>query len=366
MEAFQPRRPQVARQAAKLTLGVWAFTFLLFLMPQLIANGRLPSFYVGFVAVLIAIGIALSALLYWAAAKLQDAPNGWKVAGVGGAVCAVALAFSLIDAWLGGEILRLFMGAHRIPRDVVNMTVSNFISFSWLYGLLGTVYVILQTNAAMRERDMQLAEARSLAQTAQLTALRLQLNPHFLFNTLNAISSLIVTGRNKDGEAMLSKLAGFLRTALMADGKGGATLGEELETLQTYLEIEAIRFGDRLTVEFVCPDELLEFEVPNFILQPLVENAVKHAVAPTSRPIIIRVAARREGDDLLLSVSDNGGGVHAKAATAGTGVGLANTRRRLEVIYGPRGRLETMAHDEGWLALVRVPIGVRASLELVA
>lgn len=369
MDAFQPRRPAVARQAAKLTLGVWAFTFVLFLMPQLIANGTMPGFVVGFVAALIVIGIGLSAALYWVAAKLQDAPSGWKVSGVAGAVCAVALAFSLIDAWLGGEILRLFMGAHRIPRDVVNMTVSNFISFSWLYGLLGTIYVILQTNAAMRERDLQLAEARSLAQTAQLTALRLQLNPHFLFNTLNAISSLIVTGRNKDGEAMLSKLADFLRTALMSDGKGIVTVGEELETLQTYLEIESIRFGDRLTVEFACPEELLDLQVPNFILQPLVENAVKHAVAPTSRPVIVRVAGRREDGALILSVSDNGGGAGAKKRkkpSAGTGVGLANTRRRLEVIYGPGGRLETMAHDEGWLALVRIPLGEKKTLELVA
>ena len=98
---------------------------------------------------------------------------------------------------LGGNIIRMFMAEHHIRPDVVNRTVSNFISFSWLYGWLGTTYVILQTNAAMEERDLQLAEARTLAQTAQLTALRLQLNPHFLFNTLNAISSLIVTGRKR-------------------------------------------------------------------------------------------------------------------------------------------------------------------------
>ena len=364
MTDFYPAQAGVARQAAKLTLGIWAFTFLLFLMPQLVATGRMPGFILGAVLISIVVGIVLSAALYWACARLQDAPTTLKVAGVFAAVCAAALAFSLFDAWLGGEILRLFMGAHRIPADVVNMTVSNFISFSWLYGLLGTIYVILQTNAAIRERDLQLAEARSLAQTAQITALRLQLNPHFLFNTLNAISSLIVSGRNKDGEAMLGKLCGFLRTALSADGKASVALGEELETLQTYLEIEAIRFGDRLTVEFACAEELLELPVPNFILQPLVENAVKHAVARTSRPVIVRVGARRDGQDLILSVSDNGGA--GATAASGTGVGLANTRRRLEVIYGARGRLETMAHDEGFLALVRLPILDSPSLELVA
>ncbi|HEX9965411.1 MAG TPA: histidine kinase [Allosphingosinicella sp.] len=363
-----PAPPAVARQAAKLTLGVWAFTFILFLMPILVSMGRVPSFDIGITALVIAFGIALSALLYWACARLQDAPTAVKVGGVFAAVCAAAFAFSLGDVLLGGNLIDMFMSAHRIPADTVNRTVSNFISFSWLYGWLGTTYVVLLTNAAMHERDLQLAEARNLAQTAQLTALRLQLNPHFLFNTLNAISSLIVTGRNRDGEAMLAKLCVFLRTALVADGRSEVTLGEELETLQTYLEIESIRFGNRLTVEFAAPDELLEHPVPNFILQPLVENAVKHGVAPTSRPVIVRVGARREGDDLILSVSDNGGpaGAAAGSRASGTGVGLDNTRRRLEVIYGARGRVETLAHDDGFTVLLRVPLNDSPALGLVA
>jgi Histidine kinase/Histidine kinase-, DNA gyrase B-, and HSP90-like ATPase len=362
-----PTRPSVARQAAKLTLGVWVFTFILFLMPGLAANGRVPQFAIGMTAIVVAFGIVLSALLYWACARLRHAPAPLRVGGVFGAVCLAALAFSLGDALLGGNIIQMFMSEHHVRPDVINRTVSNFISFSWLYGWLGTTYVILQTNAAMRERDLQLAEARTLAQTAQLTALRLQLNPHFLFNTLNAISSLIVTGRNKDGEAMLARLCGFLRTALAAEGRSEVALGEELETLQTYLEIEAIRFGDRLTVEFAAADDLLELPVPNFILQPLVENAIKHGVAPTSRPVIVRVGARRDGQDLILSVSDNGGiAAGGRDGPGGTGVGLDNTRRRLEVIYGPRGRLETLAHDGGFTALIRIPAAQAPALGLVA
>ena len=106
--------------------------------------------------------------------------------------------------------------------------------------------------------------------------------------------------------------------------------------------------------------------VPNFILQPLVENAVKHGVAPTSRPVIVRVGARRDGDDLILSVSDNGGAVAGSRGRAGTGVGLDNTRRRLEVIYGPRGRLETLAHDDGFTVLLRIPAPQAPALGLVA
>ncbi|PSJ40519.1 sensor histidine kinase [Allosphingosinicella deserti] len=373
------RAHSLGGQAARLTLGVWLFTAILFVMPSLIATGHMPAFAAGYVAIDIVMGIGLSVLLYRVAARLQESREFARIAGVFAAVCAAAFVFSLFDSWLGGEVVRLFMKGHRVPEEVLHMTVSNFISFSWLFGLLGTIYVILQTNQAVRERDLQLAEARSLAQTAQLTALRLQLNPHFLFNTLNAISSLIVTGRNRDGEKMLSRLCDFLRTALMSDGRGSVSIGEELDMLQTYLEIESIRFGDRLTVEFVCPDALLDLPIPNFILQPLVENALKHAVAPTSKPVIIRVAARQEGSDLLLSVTDNGGpprktpanGPSGETGTGpstslGTGVGLANTRRRLEVLYGARGRLETMVHDEGFLAIVRLPINATPKLELVA
>ena len=363
MKLISFTRPDIARQAAKLTLGIWAFTFILFFMPGLVATGRVPAFAVGYITADIAFGIMLSVLLYMAAERVAEAALSAKVVVVSVSVCIAALLFSLFDSLLGGEIIRLFMSAHRIPQDWVNMTVSNFISFSWLYGLLGSVYVILQANAVMREREVQLMEARALAQTAQLTALRLQLNPHFLFNTLNAISSLIVTGRNRHGEAMLSKLCDFLRTALAADGTGSTTLGEEFEVLQTYLEIESIRFGDRLTVDFECPSELMDLPVPNFILQPLVENAIKHAVAPTSRAVIIRVAARREGDDMVLSVSDNGG---SPSGTSGTGVGLANTKRRLDVEYGGKARLETMPHDQGFIAIIRLPLDAGSSLTLVA
>jgi sensor histidine kinase YesM len=347
------RRPEIARQAAKLTLGLWAFTLVLFFLPNLVAEGRVPDFVVGMILADILVGIILSVFLYAAAARVAEASLGRKIAVVSVSVCIAAFLFSLFDSWLGGEILRIFMAAHRIPKDVVNMTVSNFISFSWLYGMLGSIYVILQANAVMREREVQLLEARAVAQTAQLTALRLQLNPHFLFNTLNAISSLIVTGRNRQGEAMLSKLCDFLRTALSASDDGTATLGDELDMLQTYLEIEAIRFGDRLTVEYDCPTELLDVPLPNFILQPLVENAIKHAVAPTSRPVVIRIGARREGDQMIVSISDNGSAIGTRG---GTGVGLANTRRRLEVVYGPDARLETIAHDSGFVALLHIPL----------
>jgi len=367
MDSERKAHPEIFRQAVKVTLGVWFFTFILFLMPVVVATGRIPHFYVGMACICIAFGVFMSLPLYWTAARLKDSSNVVKLAGVSAAVGVCALLFSVFDAVTGGTIIQLFMSGHHIPPDIVNRTVSNFISFSWLYGLLGTIYVILHTHAAMRERELQLAEARGLAQTAQLTALRLQLNPHFLFNTLNAISSLIVTGRSRQGEAMLGKLCDFLRTALTAETDGTNSVGEELETLQTYLEIEAIRFGDRLSVEFAAAEDTVDLPVPSFLLQPLVENAVKYAVARTSEPVTVRIGARRDGAELVLSVSDNGRSAATAAAgkPTGTGVGLANIRRRLDVLYGRKARLETIAFDEGFTAIVRIPLAEAPALSVV-
>lgn len=358
-------RQSVAGVAMKLTLAIWAFTFLLFLAPQFAATGRVSTFSVGYVVVEMLFGTILSLGLYRLAVRTRAAASWAKMLVVGSGVCLAALALSLFDAWFGGLILKLFMGADRVPEDIINMTVSNFISFSWLYGMLGSLYVILHTNAAVRERDLRLLEAEGLVQTAQLTALRLQLNPHFLFNTLNAISSLIVTGRNNEGEAMLNKLCDFLRTALTADIEGSIPLGEELQTLQNYLEIEAVRFGDRLTVQFACADSLLEVKVPSFILQPLVENAIKYGAASTSKPVTICVSAERLEGDLLLEVSDDGG--HSVApAPPGTGLGLTNVRRRLEVLFGDQARLETVTCADGFKAAIRLPMARQPALGLVA
>ena len=137
MKRFTFTRPEIARQAAKLTLGIWAFTFVLFLMPGLVATGHVPDFVVGYIVADIAVGIILSVLLYMAAERVAEASLSTKILVVSVGVCIAALIFSLFDALLGGEVIRIFMSAHRIPKDVINMTVSNFISFSWLYGLLG-------------------------------------------------------------------------------------------------------------------------------------------------------------------------------------------------------------------------------------
>jgi two-component system, LytTR family, sensor kinase len=216
-----------------------------------------------------------------------------------------------------------------------------------------TYYHQAQERALKASRlDTQLAEA-------QLQALQRQLHPHFLFNTLNAISALM----HRDVEAadqMLSKLSDLLRIALDQRGAQEVALKDELEFLQKYLEIEQARFGDRLSVDFTIEPQTLDAQVPNLILQPLVENSVRHAVAVRIEPGHIAVKARRNDDRLELSVRDNGPGLPKERAVApSSGVGLANTRSRLERLYGASQHL-TFAEPPGGGLLVTVSLPFKA------
>jgi signal transduction histidine kinase len=364
MTTSPPRRPNLLRQAAILTFGVWIFTFILFLMPVVAATGRLPNFAIGITALDVAFGMALSAPLYWVAARLHEAPIPLKIGGVFIAVCAAAFGFALFDAVTGGQLIRIFMAAHRIPADVVNRTVSNFISFSWLYGWLGTTYAILHTNAAMKERELQLVEARSLAQTAQLTALRLQLNPHFLFNTLNSISTLVLLKQTERANAMLSRLSSFLRYTLVNESTGMVTVAQEIETLKLYLEIEKMRFEARLRPHFHIDPTVMRAHLPSLLLQPLVENAIKYAVTPQEEGADISIEMRREADRVFITVSDSGPGADSQyqvRAAQSTGVGLANIRDRLAQAYGDNHRFETQSEiTGGFRVFIEIPYQIEA------
>ena len=235
-----------------------------------------------------------------------------------------------------------------------HVTRTYFISFDWemmtYWAIIGfwhatAYYRVAQDRALKASRlETQLAEA-------QLQALQRQLHPHFLFNTLNAISALM----HRDVEAadqMLARLSDLLRIALDMRGAQEVALKDELEFLQKYLEIEQTRFGDRLTVRYDVEAETLDAQVPNLILQPLVENSVRHAVAVRLEPGLIEIRARRVGTNLELSVHDNGPGLSKVPGThAGKGVGLANTRSRLEHLYGASQRLSLEEPPGGGLTV---------------
>ena len=224
--------------------------------------------------------------------------------------------------------------------DWLLMTYTSVVGFTYALGYYREVQTRVVREAHLQTR---LAEAR-------LKTLQAELHPHFLFNTLHAISSLV----HSDPEAadrMISRLSDLLRLTFDRSGAAKVPLHEELEFLQKYLDIEQTRFRDRLSVRFHIDPDTLDAEVPRLILQPLVENAIKHGISPRTGPGTVQVTSRVDGEDLWLEVQDNGVGLSGSARTQfRSGVGLANTRDRLECLFGARHRFE-FSEGEGGLAV---------------
>ncbi|CAN5772758.1 hypothetical protein BH23GEM7_BH23GEM7_33910 [soil metagenome] len=188
-----------------------------------------------------------------------------------------------------------------------------------------------------RERSLR---AEALAHAARLQALRYQLNPHFLFNTLNAISTLVVDERNREAAAMISRLSEFLRLTLEGSDGQELLLAEEIDFARRYLEIEQVRFGERLTVRIEVEPEALPLAVPAMILQPIIENAIRHGIAPRKKGGEVAIRAYRHGGFLRIQVTDDGPGLGGAGAPAGHGIGIANTRARLAQLYGAAAGLD--------------------------
>ncbi len=212
-----------------------------------------------------------------------------------------------------------------------NFLFSFSIMLSWSLLYFGSKYYQM----LQRERQNVL-QANTVAHQAQLKMLRYQLNPHFLFNTLNAISTLILIKDNTTANGMVTKLSEFLRYSLDKDPMKKVTLENELQALKLYLDIEKVRFEERLQVEFNVGDECDLALVPSMILQPITENSIKYAIAVQEEGGTITVNVNKFGNDLLLEVADNGPGAEIKNGNLfrENGVGLANSRERLQALFG--------------------------------
>jgi len=305
-------------------------------------------------------GVALSAVLFTVARIVSERHALARWSALTAAVIAVSCVLALGDATFALQVTDGLKKA--IPLPVLPQVVNNLGVMVWQFGLLGAAYAMLESNRLAREHEMHLAEARRLAieaernaTVAKLAALRYQLNPHFLFNTLNAISSLVITRRNAEAEDMLSGLSGFLRATLASHPDALISVDEELATLQTYLEVESKRFTDRLFIDVDCTPALRDAQVPGFILQPLIENAIKYAVAPSRVPVTVRVQVLARAGMLVMEVSDNG--ENPGLAAKSMGVGHTNIRQRLQVLYGDQAGFETECLNPGFRARIRIPLG---------
>lgn len=298
------------------------------------------------------LGVTLSSILAWVGLRSAGADLRLRLRPVLGTAVLLALFFSATDYFLWYVVL-----AERPPLGLPVMLALHWsFRLSFLLACYGLYFAIFYATA-LHERENRLLEARAQAQQAKLRALRYQVNPHLLFNALNALSALVVTGQSRAAGEMIEKLARFYRAALAPEATQKVPLAKEIELQTHYLDVERTRFPDRVRFHTDVAAGLEQALVPHLLLQPLIENSVRHGMATTYEPIEIRLRARREAGTLLLSLDNNGPPVESGASADRVGLGIANVRERLRVCYGDSGALSTDAPPAGGFRVeMRMPL----------
>ena len=258
--------------------------------------------------------------------------------------------------WLGAMLGWLRLVA---PPEVAGLVLRQagpwqFITGLYVYALIAGISYLLRTQKRLRERETAAARAEASAARAQLQAVRAQLNPHFLFNALHAVSSLVRSDPAAADRA-IERLGELLRHSLDHSERELVPLGQEWEFVKGYLDLEQLRLGDRLKVDCKLDPALLDFPVPPFLLQPLVENAVRHGIAASPNGGTIQVSAQRINGSIALRIADDGAG--AATTTRGTGLGIDGVRQQIESRYGKRGALHIdNTVKEGFAVTVTLPL----------
>lgn len=271
----------------------------------------------------------------------------------------IALVGALLHSASNRFVFEIFMPSESSSDDFA-LRFQAFVQWFWAYAALSGLLLAVFYSLELGDNERRIAYLQRVAHTAQLRALRYQLNPHFMFNTLNSIAALIARKDSGAAEQMVENLADFLRAGLSLDPQEDITLDREIELQSLYLAIEALRFADRLQVTIDMPDDVKQALVPSLITQPLVENVVRHAVARSTQPVTLSISARREGDWLKLAVRNSAGdsGTCA-AAPSGTGVGLANVADRLQARFeGNSGFRAIDCGADGFVVELDIPFMV--------
>lgn len=280
-----------------------------------------------------------------------------------GRAALLGLAVCLVHTLLNAVYFRFLTDYHALtgerfpdPRGLA----STYISFLWPIMTWSALCAVMVAGDNLRQQQRRTSEAQAAAQQAQLAALRLQIQPHFLFNTLNSVSSLIGQGRAQEADTTVLRLAQFLRHTLAAAPRELVRFESELDGQSRYLDIEQIRFPDRLRRRLAVEPETLSAMVPSLVLQPFVENAVKHGLARSVNPVTIEIGARREGSRLKLWIIDDAVGSDGAGET-GLGLSLVNAARRVELLYGPDAVLRHGPQAQGgWRVELELPYEVAA------
>lgn len=346
----QPRAETRAKLA--LTLSLWGANIALFTLGTILQHSHM-AFGAALLRIAMSVcGIAICYGLHRLLRRLSHRSFRTRAIAVSAVAPFVAEAYAWANyfafAALYGRTARLVVVDWNDAMYVLSMWTWFFIAWTGLY-------LAIEYNFDARHEAQRSAELRGMAHVAKLRALSNQINPHFLFNSLNSISALILDGRGAEAERMLARLSTFFRSTLAIDPLVDVPLEQEFELHRRYLAIEQMRYPD-LAVEILLPEELRRAAVPALIIQPLVENAVKHGVARSRPPTRISVTAERDGESLSILVIDSGNPEVERKAAGPEGIGTANVRQRLAEYFGDAQSL-TLTPGRGWFeARVTMPL----------
>ena len=280
-----------------------------------------------------------------AASTLSPAPSAVPAASPAPAP-APAATDSDSDSQIHSAIISKMIEDEGLWKQLTDVALGRyFLLIAW-----AGLYIALGNAEMARASERREGEYKRAAKAAELRSLRYQVNPHFLFNTLNSLSALVMVGRSEQAEKMIQTISSFYRHSLAGDPSADVPLADEIALQRHYLEIEAVRFPERLICEFDVPEGLENACVPGMILQPLVENSIKYGVSASTRPVTIRIAAQEAGGKLVLSVADDGPGKSGQ--NGGTGIGVENVRNRLAARFGDEARVESGPLPAGGYATV--------------
>jgi two-component system LytT family sensor kinase len=276
--------------------------------------------------------------------KLENLPGGARVAGAeGSATVLLQPAPTWLDRWR--QIIDVALGRY-------------FLILAW-----ASLYFAMLAGAQARESQRREERFRSAAKAAELRSLRYQVNPHFLFNALNSLSALVMTGRPDKAEQMIQSLSRFYRHGLAENTSSDVLLSDEFDLQRQYLEIEKVRFPERLRTRYDLPEALAGCQVPGMILQPLVENSVKYGVSASAAPVTVTLEAREEYGRLVITVANDGPtrttGKRARSGgdSNGFGIGLVNVRDRLAARFGDAASVTSGPLDGGgYETQLRIPL----------
>ncbi|MEM8723911.1 MAG: histidine kinase [Pseudomonadota bacterium] len=345
-----------------LQLAGWGGAFLLRALSAL-ANG-LPLDWLAVILVNTLTGFSITLILSVVFRQLINRKPYVTWGGTVMVLIGAVVVHAFLDAWVQG----IYYGESRETTFAQRFIGITYIPLT-LLGAWSALYFAINYFLTVEQQADRLERLEAQATSAQLAMLRYQLNPHFLFNTLNSISTLVLLKQTEPANAMLTRLSGFLRHTLIAEPGSQVTLAQEVETLQLYLGIERMRFEERLRTNFEIEDEALQAKLPSMLLQPLIENAIKYAVSPQEEGARISLTARVVGERLRLTVEDTGPGVDGplqhslleyspdgSGQPVSTGVGIANIRNRLMQAYGDKHLFETSSEPGGgFTVLIEIP-----------